>query len=287
MQNTLFLAGLALAIGIVIGILVQPDSDMPGVTAPLSEQDQAGVVSDRASAKVSGTDLTRDSLNAVERRLEREIRARKTLEEKLAEMNRKIMDLERNVQLPVDSNLTAAAGDQDETGLPGTEQRWFNEQALIESGMSKSQARELKITFEQLELERLYLRDQSIREGWERDRYREALQALTSKEDELKNQLSESEYDSYLYASGQTNRVAVTSVLESAPAATAGIEPGDHIIRYDNQRIYNWFELRDATSTGEIGEAVAVEVDRDGEIIELYLARGPLGIRMNSVSVAP
>ena len=287
MQNTLILAGLALAIGIVIGILVQPDSDIPDVTAPLSEQDQAGVESDRASAKVSGTDLTRDSLNAVERRLEREIRARKTLEAKLAEMNRKIMDLERNVQLPVDSNLTAAAGDQDETGLPGTEQRWFNEQALIESGMSDSQARELKITFEQLELERLYLRDQSIRESWERDRYREALQALTSKEDELKNQLSESEYDSYLYASGQTNRVAVTSVLESAPAATAGIEPGDHIIRYDNQRIYNWFELRDATSTGEIGEAVAVEVDRDGEIIELYLARGPLGIRMNSVSVAP
>ena len=101
------------------------------------------------------------------------------------------------------------------------------------------------------------------------------------------NQLSEAEYDSYLYASGQTNRVAVTSVLESAPAATAGIEPGDHIIRYDNQPIYNWRELREATSNGQIGETIAVEIDRDGDIVELYLARGPLGIRMNSLSVAP
>lgn len=287
MQNSFILAGLALVTGIVIGILIKPGSDMPEVTAAPSEQGQATVESGRATGKVIGTDLARDNLIAVERRLEREIKARKVLEEKLAEINRKIIDLERNAYLPADSNLTVGIEDQDESGLPGSDQRWFNEQALIESGISASRARELKINFEQLELERLYLRDQSIREGWDRDRYREALQALTSKEDELKNQLSESEYDSYLYASGQTNRVTVTSVLESAPAAIAGIAPGDYIIRYDNQRIYNWFELRDATSTGEIGETVAVEVDRDGEIIELYLARGPLGIRMNSESVAP
>ncbi|MDH3636482.1 MAG: PDZ domain-containing protein [Gammaproteobacteria bacterium] len=287
MQNSLILASLALATGVVIGIFVQFDPDTPDVSVSVTEQDQALVASDQTTGQVFSSNLASDSLIALEQRLEEEIDARIALEKKLAELNRKITDLDRNAQLADDSNLAAKAEDQDESGLPGSDQRWFNEQALIENGMNHSQALELKINFEQLELERLYLRDQSIREGWDRDRYREAQQALTSKEDELKNQLSESEYDSYLYASGQTNRVAVTSVLESAPAATAGIEPGDHIIRYDNQRIYNWFELRDATSTGEIGETIAVEVDRDGEIIELYLARGPLGIRMNSVSVAP
>lgn len=287
MKNPFILASLVLATGIVIGILIQFDSDTPGVTASIQQQDQAIAASDRTSGKISSTDLTRDNLIAMERRLDEEIKARKALEKKLTELNRKLINLERNAQLPAENNVAAKDVEQDESGLPGSGERWFNEQALIESGMSDSRARELKINFEQLELERLYLRDQSIREDWDRNRYREALQALTGKEDELKNQLSESEYDSYLYASGQTNRVAVTSVLESAPAATAGIEPGDHIIRYDNQRIYNWRDLRDATASGTIGNTVSVEVDRDGKIIELYLARGPLGIRMNSVSVAP
>lgn len=287
MQNPLVLASLALATGVVIGILVQPGPDSEDATAPVSEQDQAIAATDQTTAKVYSTDPESDRLIALERRLDEEIKIRETLENRLTELNRKIIDLERNAQLAVESSLTVKDEEQDESGLPGSNQRWFNEQALIESGMSDSQARELKINFEQLELERLYLRDQSIREDWDRDRYREALQALDSKEDELKNQLSESEYDSYLYASGQTNRVAVTSVLESAPAAAAGIEPGDHIIRYDNQRIYNWRDLRDATSSGTIGNMVSVEVDRDGRTMDFYLARGPLGIRMNSVSVAP
>jgi S1-C subfamily serine protease len=76
-------------------------------------------------------------------------------------------------------------------------------------------------------------------------------------------------------------------VLESAQAGTAGIKPGDHIIRYDNQRIYNWRDLREATAGGSISDTVALEVEREGETIEFYLARGPLGIRMDSVSVAP
>ena len=58
-------------------------------------------------------------------------------------------------------------------------------------------------------------------------------------------------------------------------------------MRYDNQRIYNWFELREATAAGDLSDTVAIEVDRDGETLQFYLARGPLGIRMNSVSVAP
>mgnify|MGYP001816386843 CR=1 FL=1 len=287
MQYPLLSISLALALGIAVGVIIQNGLVTSSVSTTDTVSDPNALNGDRSTETGLKANLDTGNMAELSRRLDEEIRARKALEKKLAELNRKIIELERNAQLPAEINLAAMDEEQDESGLPGSDQKWFNEQALIESGMSDSQARELKINFEQLELERLYLRDQSIREDWDRNRYREALQALTDKEDELKKQLSESEYDSYLYASGQTNRVAVTSVLESAPAATAGIEPGDQIIRYDNQRIYNWRDLRDATSTGEIGETIAVEVDRDGKIIELYLARGPLGIRMNSVSVAP
>ena len=113
------------------------------------------------------------------------------------------------------------------------------------------------------------------------------MSVITDKEDALKEQLSESAYDAYLYASGKTNRVAVTSVLASAQAGTVGIQPGDHIIRYDDQRVYSGFELRQATSSGDISDTVALEVERDGKTILFYLPRGPLGIRMNAVSIAP
>ncbi|UCH40821.1 MAG: hypothetical protein JSU67_03755, partial [Gammaproteobacteria bacterium] len=62
---------------------------------------------------------------------------------------------------------------------------------------------------------------------------------------------------------------------------------GDQIIRYDNERIYNWRDLRNATTAGEITDTVEVEVEREGETLQFYLARGPLGIRMNSLRVAP
>ncbi len=91
----------------------------------------------------------------------------------------------------------------------------------------------------------------------------------------------------YLYASGQPNRVAVTSVLESAQAAQAGILPGDLILRYDRERVYNWRDLRTATRSGNLADTVEVEVERDGDTLQLYLLRGPLGIRMDSRSVAP
>jgi S1-C subfamily serine protease len=136
-------------------------------------------------------------------------------------------------------------------------------------------------------MERLYLRDQAAREGWDRERIRNEMQLLESTEDDLRERLGESAYDAYLYASGQTNRVAVSSLLESAQAGQAGIKPGDHIIRYDSQPIYNWRELRSATTSGNIGDSVEVEVDRDGETLQFYLMRGPLGIRMDALRVAP
>ena len=153
--------------------------------------------------------------------------------------------------------------------------------------MESVQAAQLKVFFEQLEMERLYLRDQSAREAWDRARLREEMRRLDSKEESLRDQLGDSAYDAYLYASGQPNRVAVTSVLASAQAGQVGIAAGDHILRYDNQRVYNWRDLRTATTSGDISDVVEIEVDRDGETLQFYLARGPLGIRMNSLSVAP
>ncbi len=287
MRTTLTYITLALVIGIVIGVYIQSDPESPDATKTTAIQNPAIVASDRNAVKNTGTDRVSADINRLNQQFKNEIRARQALELKVEALSREMAKLDDNLQSFKASNDSEQEANDSDSEVSGSDDNWFNEQALVDSGMSSSRASELKTYFEQLELERLYLRDQSIRESWDRAKYREALQTLTNQEDDLRNQLSESEYDAYLYASGQTNRVAVTSVLASAQAGTAGIKSGDHIIRYDNQRIYNGFDLREATAGGNIEDTVALEVERDGETLQFYLPRGPLGIRMNSVSVAP
>ena len=277
MKSPFVLVTLALAIGIAIGVFTQNDSD----TADLATVQNTAA----APANPVTTDAVTSDIGEINRLLQNEIKARESLEQKLEELSRQVADFKSNSQFQ-----STDLSDQADSARPQTAESdsdWFNEQALVDSGMSSGQARELKVFFEQQELQQLYLRDQAIREGWDRQQYREEIQALNDEEDALKDKLGESAYDAYLYASGQPNRVAVSSVLATAPAGAAGIEPGDHILRYDNQRIYSGFELRQATTGGNASDSVLVEVERDGEVLEFYLVRGPLGIRMNSVSVAP
>ena len=283
MKNPLIFISLALAIGVAIGVIIQNDSETPDSRMDTPTPDTVIVASNQNAAENSdAVDIS--ELNRV---LQNEVRARQALEQKLETLSRQIAELESSIQSfrGIDDSEKITADAKSETS--DSDSHWFNEQALIDNGIASSRASELKANFEQLEMERLYLRDQSIRESWDRAQYREAMQALAGKEDDLKNRLSESEYDVYLYASGQTNRVAVTSVLASSQAGTAGIQSGDYIIRYDNQRVYKGFDLQQATSSGSIGDSVELEVERDGDTLHFYLPRGPLGIRMNSVSEAP
>ena len=222
---------MALVIGIVIGVYIQSDPESPDATKTMSMQNPAIVANDRIAVKNTATDRVSADINRLNRQFQNEIRARQALELKVEELSRQMAKLDDNLQSFKASNDSEQEANNSDSEVSGSDDNWFNEQALVDSGMSSSRASELKTYFEQLELERLYLRDQSIRESWDRVKYREALQTLVNQEDDLRNQLSESEYDAYLYASGQTNRVAVTSVLASAQAGTAGIKSGDQIIR--------------------------------------------------------
>ena len=285
MPKNLFLTGLALAIGITIGVYATRDrndeaAQAPARAASLEERSIAAGVTPAASFDGAVID-------ALRQRLDDEARARRALEQRVSELVRQVEMLESASADPATGSETAADDDTTTETSDRREAGWLNTQALIESGMDDMLAGELQLFYEQIEMDRLYLRDQSLREDWDRDAYRSALDELEDRESELRQRLGEEGYDAYLYASGQPNRVAVTSVIASAPAGQVGIEAGDHILRYDNQRIYNWFELREATAGGNIGDTVAVEVDRDGQTLQFYLARGPLGIRMNTLSVAP
>ena len=277
MKAPIIIITLALAVGVALGFYLQNE---PDTVESAAVQNTPVVSSNPVFFDPSASDII--TLN---RLLQDEVKARQTLAQKLDVLSRQVSELKRNSQSQV--SALSDQTEREESFDAESDRDWFNEQALVDSGMTGSQARELKVFFEQQELQQLYLRDQSIREGWDRSKYREEFQALNDEEDALKNRVGDSAFDAYLYASGQPNRVAVSSVLATAPAGTAGIQAGDYILRYDNKRIYSGFELRQATTGGNASDSVPISVERDGKIFEVYIVRGPLGIRMNSVSVAP
>jgi len=287
MQYPVIYISLALAVGVAVGTMMQSGPETSDLTVTTSIDTTATMAGDRNSVDDSDPARLVADIVELERLLQYEIYARQNLEKKFEFLSQQVASFDSGSQSFMETESTESVSSDGESDVSITDRDWFNEQALIDSGMGSSQASELKGHFEQLQMDRLFLRDRSIRESWSREKYREALQSLDSKEDELENQLGESMYDSYLYASGRPNRVSVTSVFPSAQAGIAGIVSGDHIVRYDNQRIYNGLDLREATTGGNAGDAVALEVERDGKTIQFYLARGPLGIRMNSVSIAP
>jgi len=287
MKSSVIYISLTLAVGVAVGVMIQNGFEAPDLTVTTSINNTATMAGDGNSADEFDSARFVADIAELKRLLQYEINARQELEKKFELLSQKGANFDSGSQSLLETEPTESVSSDGESDVSTADRGWFNEQALIDSGMESSQASELKGHFEQLEMERLYLRDRSIRESWSREKYREAVQSLDSKEGELENQLGESMYDSYLYASGRPNRVSVSSVFPSAQAGIAGIVSGDHIIRYDNQRIYNWFDLREATTGGNAGDTVALEVERDGMTIQFYLVRGPLGIRMNSVSVAP
>lgn len=170
----------------------------------------------------------------------------------------------------------------------GTGQQGLDEKALLEAGVAPDLARTLRQRYEGLEMEQLYLRDRAVREGWSgSDRYREEFRKLNSGYDKLRGEFGEQAYDAMLYASGQDNRVIVASVMAESPAKGAGLQNDDIILSYGDQRIYNWGDLRSASSEGQAGETVSVTLERKGQRLQVYMPRGPLGVRLDSKRVKP
>ncbi len=178
-----------------------------------------------------------------------------------------------------EGGLAAAAG-ASQPGNVGTSAAArpasFDTVALAAAGYSEYEADRLRESWEGHALAKLYLNDQAVREGWRlKPKHRRALRDL---EQTFREDIGEETYDAILFATGQTNRVLVRDVLAGSPADGAGFQPGDVILRYDDERIFLPRELNYATTGGKSGLTTRVEVIRDGEVLSLYVQRGPLGI---------
>ena len=96
----------------------------------------------------------------------------------------------------------------------------------------------------------------------------------------LKYEIGDAEYERYLAAQKRSTTIHVDGVSKGSIAAGAGIVPGDEIVTYDNERIFNSVQLMGLStprSTDIPGELVPVTVRRDGQMLQVMVPRGPLG----------
>jgi hypothetical protein len=157
---------------------------------------------------------------------------------------------------------------------PATEER------LVAAGFGADQAREIVSRADAMAMERLNMQYQATREGWiDTDRYRDALTDLPDVREVVTNEYGDDAYDRYLYAAGRPNRLVVQDVFQDSPAGAAGLQPGDRVIAMADERIYSTRDLMNVASSGREGETVPLVVERGEAVFELYVPRGPLGIR--------
>jgi hypothetical protein len=94
----------------------------------------------------------------------------------------------------------------------------------------------------------------------------------------LRDRLGDAEYEKYLTAQGGEASVTVREVIGSSPANQAGLRPGDRILSYDGERVFGMNDLKSMAFSGDPGEDVIVDIERNGQRMQLVLPRGPLGI---------
>ncbi len=187
---------------------------------------------------------------------------------------------------PIDPELAEAALDDDApTEIPTSGRPWFDAAALAAHGAPPSEIERLTGIFSESEMQRIDLAHRARREGWHRKR--RFYKAVEAQQGRLREEIGDETYDLLLYATGRANRVVLSDVLSDSPAASAGLLPGDMILSYDGQRVFAGRDLVRATTQGELGESVAVDVLRSGKIVRLYASRGALGARLRSARRMP
>jgi C-terminal processing protease CtpA/Prc len=224
-------------------------------------------------------------LNSLQNRLGQEERQRLNLQKRVAELERKLKKLQLITKSIEDEEPVA----EKETEIRAeVEEELDREAQLVTAGLEPQQAKSIMQFLADIEMERLYLHDQATREGWVgTPRYRQEHMSLNEREEELRLELGDADYDLYLYGTGQPNRVIIQSVIEGSPAQKVGIQSKDIAYSYAGNRLYSIRDLVTATTEGIVDESVLLEVIRDGNIYEFYLPRGPLGVRVTSESHKP
>lgn len=288
MNKTLLISTAMLAAGAALGMGVQILlRDDPPVPPPDVRSEAPALLKPLATAAATPEIPAPDTPSAA---LQKEIAARQQLAQTVARLEKELHEMKSQLNPRATANTAAVPVTAPVTAetTAHTNEPVFDEDALRNAGLSMATVKQTRQRFEQLEMDRLFLRDRAIREGWMGTvRYSNEVEKLEGRKQDINNSLGDEGYDAYLYATNQSNRVVIRDMLEGSPARAAGLLPGDIVLSYDRKRMFATGDLQKATSSGKAGETVAVEIMRNGQAMTLYLTRGPLGVYLDADSAKP
>ena len=286
MSRTIILLLVALFFGLIIGMNIKAT---PSAKFDMSESFPSSISGSQAVD--THHEALAERIATLEKLLQVEISKRESLANQIALIPKQLNNQAGTIINPEmekgeDPTVTSGVTNTAQTIAQSTTRT--AKEVLASLGIDESVADTIKKREEERELEQLYLRNQATREGWVgTERYFEQAQKLTNKSDLYREELGDNNYDQYLYESGQFNRVSVKNVIAGSPAANIGIESGDIIYSYNNARLFSWMELTSLTSQGTAGELVSMEIHRGEQVIDMYIARGPLGVRLIGTKINP
>jgi C-terminal processing protease CtpA/Prc len=145
---------------------------------------------------------------------------------------------------------------------------------LIEAGFLPSQASMIARRESELQMQSLRTRYEAERSGDPVDYWRNRNASNVT----LRQELGDADFERYLIANNRSTSITVSSVIESSPAQSAGLQPGDEIVRYDGERVFSMSDLTRQTMDGAAGQNVIVDIMRNGNPMQIVLPRGPVGI---------
>ena len=145
---------------------------------------------------------------------------------------------------------------------------------LVAGGFTEGRARQILELEDEMRMAALQAEYEAQRNGESFNRWDRAAEYQAS----LREQLGDADFEKYLTAQGSQASVTVREVIGSSPANRAGLRPGDQILSYDGKRVFGMNDLRSMAFAGDPGEDVIVDIERNGQRMQLVLPRGPLGI---------
>ncbi len=262
------LAGLA--VGFAVAVWLAPSSDIddsaatPAVSAPTADA-AAGV----------------DRVRRLEAALADETTARTALEAKVAMLTEQLRTLATEVPAPAqnDGETTQTTADEQAPrprgfrgfGIDREELQRRQQDALVAAGFSTDRAESIMRRASELRMQSLQAQYDAARDG-------KPFNPAEGGDNTLRSELGDADYERYLQALNRPTTVAVRDVLASSPAEQAGLEPGDQVVAYDGKRVFDMRDLNALTLQGAAGQPVVVDVQRDGQRVQVVLPRGPVGI---------
>lgn len=220
-------------------------------------------------------------ITALERAVSDERQARQLLQEEVLYLTEELDRLSL-AESSVPATADAASADEtvvDEAQARRAEFRRRNSaesriQRLIDAGFMPSEAQRIVQREAELQMESLQARYEAERSGDPQEWYR----TRNQRDNALREELGDADYERYLEANNRSTSVAVSNVIENSPAHAAGLLPGDEIVRYGGERVFSMTDLNQRTMQGAPGESVAVDIMRDGVQMQIVMPRGPFGI---------